>query len=127
MWRELVARRQPCADLIDRIGYGGVTVTSRALTVEYEDKRVRRIPEGLFLASLGIALVSITGGLWWALPASGLCLIPVMTPRRVVSRIFPTDEEWIARIKLGFGVMAIMVIIAFVSCLYVIGFLPGQS
>jgi hypothetical protein len=93
--------------------------------MDYEDKRVRRTPEYMFLGGLGIALVGLAAGIWWALPTSVLCLVPAMAPKRFVCGLFPKDEEWIARIKLGLSVMVVVVVAVVVACLIVLPSLPG--
>ena len=96
-----------------------------ARSMDYEDKRVRRTPEFMFLAGLGMALIGLTAGMWWALPASALCLMPAMAPKRLVCGLFPNDEEWIARIKLSFSVMVMVVVAALVACFIVLPSGPG--
>lgn len=89
-------------------------------TVDYEDRRIRSMPQGLFLLGLTIALVALTAGIWWILPVAAICFVPAMTPPRVIGRLFPDDEEWVARAKLGFWVMGVVFVVAFAASIWVI-------
>jgi hypothetical protein len=106
--------------------YDRGTIDSMGFTVDYEDKRVRSIPQGLFVCGLALVLFALAGGLWWIFPVAAICFVPTMTPARVVGRLFPNDEEWIARAKLGFGVMAAVFVAVCVGCVWVL-YLSGDA